>query len=148
VVALRIEEVWRPLRRVTRRRALGVRPLRVVDDVLPRVRRDTLPEEADYRDAGCDLYARCLTCPLARCQFDVPEAERRRVRLDARDREIALLRERHGAPIWMLAEYYGITRRTVFHVLAQQRRQQDQGLVPSSSAERSRRPESPGAEAR
>jgi hypothetical protein len=125
VVALRIEEARRVTRRVTRRRALGVRTVRVVDDALPRVRTDTLPEEAQYRDAGCDLYARCLTCPLARCQFDVPQRERRRVRLDARDREIAFLRERHGAPIGMLAEYYGITRRTVFHVLAQQRKKEE-----------------------
>lgn len=108
-------------RRVTRRRAIGVRSLRVLDDPLPRVRSDTLPEDVAYRDTGCDLYASCLRCPLAQCQFDVPKRARSRVRLDARDREIALLRERHGAPIAMLAQYYGITRRTVFHILARQR---------------------------
>ncbi len=121
MVALRIEEARQRTRRIMRRRALGVRQLRVVTEVLPRVRKDTLPEQSDYRDTGCELSASCLRCPLAQCQYDVPERQRRRVRLDARDREIALLRERHGAPIDMLASYYGLTRRTVFHVLAQQR---------------------------
>ena len=121
VVALRIEEVRTRTRRITRRRALGVRPLRIVTDVLPRVRKDTLPDRVDYRDEGRDLFASCLRCPLAQCQYDVPEQQRRRFRLDARDREIALLRERHHAPIDALAETYGLTRRTVFHILAQQR---------------------------
>ena len=120
MVALRIEEA-RPRRRVTRRRNLGARPLRIVPDVLPRVRKDTLPDRVDYRDEGCDLFSSCLRCPLARCQFDVPEQQRRRVRLDARDREIAILRDRHHAPIALLATTYGLNRRTVFQILLRQR---------------------------
>jgi hypothetical protein len=134
VVALRIEEARHRTRRVMRRRVLGVRQLRVVTDVLPRVRRDTLPEQSDYRDTGCELSASCLRCPLAQCQYDVPERQRRRVRLDARDREIAMLRERHHAPIDALATTYGLTRRTVFHILAQQRNLTAKGKEPTANS--------------
>lgn len=85
------------------------------------VRRDTLPEHADYRDTGCDLFASCLRCPLARCKYDEP-ATARRASIAARDREIALLRRRHRAPIGMLAGTYGLTPRTIFRILSEQRR--------------------------
>ena len=80
------------------------------------VRRDTLPEHADYRDTGCALSPSCLACPLARCQYDERGGVRRIVTM-ARDREIALLRTRHRAPINALASTYGLTRRSIFRIL-------------------------------
>ena len=122
MVALRHED--RPHR--TYRRT----PLRIVrlddgDDAdvtppLPLVRKDTLPEHTEYRDTGCGISPSCLRCPLSRCQYDEPGGTRRLV-ADARDREIALLRRRHRAPIMLLARTYGLSRRSIFRILAEQR---------------------------
>lgn len=113
MVALRQEE-----------RSWTVRPLpRAVETApapLPRVRAEALPEHAEYRDTGCDLSASCLRCPLARCKHDDPRALHR-LTVAARNREIVLLRTRHGAPIGMLASTYGLTRRHVFRILRDER---------------------------
>jgi hypothetical protein len=119
MVALRQED--ERIEPVRRRGDLGSRRLRVVPaEPLALVRRDTLPEHADYRDAGCELSVSCLHCPLVRCQYDEPAFARRKLAIDARDREIALLRRRHRAPIDTLAETYGLTRRSIFRILRAQ----------------------------
>jgi len=106
MVALRDDQERRPQVRAW---------LRLVDGgALPLVRRDTLPDYADYRDTGCDVAPACLRCPLRRCQYDEPPASSA---MHARDREIVMLRRRHGAPIDMLAGTYGLTRRSIFRIL-------------------------------
>lgn len=87
--------------------------------VLPRVRADALPDHTDYRDTGCELSASCLACPLDRCKYDEPVSARR-TGIERRDREIALIRRKHRAPIMALAGAYGISRRTVFRILREQ----------------------------
>ena len=96
------------------------RRLRLVERaVLPRVRRDMLPDYADYRDTGCEFAPRCTRCPLIRCKED---AERPGpASIHARDREIVLLRRRHRVPIDMLAGTYGLTRRSIFRILRERR---------------------------
>ncbi|OGO46150.1 MAG: hypothetical protein A2W34_06485, partial [Chloroflexi bacterium RBG_16_64_32] len=80
------------------------------DISLRRVRRDALPEEIVYRDDGCDMHPRCLTCPLPRCRYDEPGGLR--AMLNAyRDEQIAAQR-REGAPVDEIAERYGLSRRT------------------------------------
>ncbi len=75
---------------VALRHDLGAKPVRrtrlrlIAGGVLPRVRRDALPEHADYRDTGCDLAPSCLRCPLRRCRYDEPRAVRRSWRATAR----------------------------------------------------------------
>jgi hypothetical protein len=97
-------------------------PLRgAVQPTLPLVRRDMLPENAAYPDTGCDLFASCLRCPLARCRYDAPPGGLRRLKTEARDREIALIRHRHRAPINALAATYRLTRRSIFRILREQR---------------------------
>ena len=78
-------------------------------------------QHTDYRDTGCHLSASCLGCPLERCQYDEPLTPRQSMRA-ARDREIALLRKRHRAPIALLAGAYGLTPRAIFRILSAQRR--------------------------
>ena len=98
------------------RRRTAVR-LRVVEgEPLPRVRRDMLPDLAEYRDTGCEFAPRCTRCPLRRCKEDVEPAGPASVH--ARDREIVALRQRHRVPIDMLAGTYGLTRRSIFRILA------------------------------
>lgn len=94
--------------------------LRVIEPAaLPLVRKDTLPEYADYRDTGCELSPSCLACPLPRCQYDEPGGVRRRL-AETRDREIVRLR-REGTTIAALARRYRITKRTVYRVLKARR---------------------------
>ena len=101
-------------RRARRLRVIEAGP-RPVDGPLPLVRRDTLPEHADYRDTGCEFAPICQRCPLRRCKEDVEPAGPASVH--ARDREIVLLRRRHRVPIDMLAGTYGLTRRSIFRIL-------------------------------
>ena len=89
------------------------------EDLLPRVRRDALSDDADYRDTGCELARSCLRCPLPRCQHDEPGEVRAWLTL-ARDREIARLRKEQRAPIHALAQTYGLECRTIFRILGAQ----------------------------
>ncbi len=83
-------------------------------------RRDALPEHTQYADTGCDIHESCLTCPLVRCRYDEPGGARKLLSED-RDRDILSLR-RQGRPISAIAARFGISRRTVFRVLAHDRR--------------------------
>jgi hypothetical protein len=84
--------------------------------LLRRVRSDALPEEIQYRDDGCDIHPRCLTCPLPRCRYDEPGGLR--AMLNAyRDEQVVALR-RDGAPVDQIAERYSLSRRTVFRILS------------------------------
>lgn len=131
MVALRREDEGLTTSRQRRARRAGRRPpVRAHPPVrlratatppLPLVRRDMLPENADYPDTGCDLFASCLRCPLARCRYDTPPGGARRLVTESRDREIALLRRHHNAPINALAATYGLTRRSIFRILSEQR---------------------------
>jgi hypothetical protein len=101
-----------PLRARRARRA----PAPVAFAPLAFVRGDTLPEDTEYRDTGCSLAPSCLSCPLPQCRHDEPRSARR-LGNHARDREIALLRRRHAAPIEALAATYGLTARQVYRIL-------------------------------
>ena len=82
----------------------------------PLAREDALPEHADYRDRGCDLFASCLRCPLPRCRYDEPGGVRALLNR-ARDREIRLLRIEDGLAADEIAARFGVSRRTVFRAL-------------------------------
>jgi hypothetical protein len=82
-------------------------------------RRDALPEHTQYTDSGCSLHPSCLTCPLLRCRYDEPGGARRLLSGE-RDRSIRAL-QRDRVPINSIAARFGISRRTVFRVLARQR---------------------------
>jgi hypothetical protein len=79
------------------------------------VRADELPEHVVYRDSGCDLAPSCLRCPFERCKYDAAATRRRTT--EARDREIALLRRKYGAPLHMLCQTYNLSRRSIFRIL-------------------------------
>lgn len=83
-------------------------------------RRDALPEHTHYHDTGCELHPSCLTCPLVRCRYDEPGGARR-VLSDARDRRVLALQRRGGTTIEGIARRVGVSRRTVFRILARAR---------------------------
>jgi hypothetical protein len=111
------DKIPAPRRRIIQR----AHRLHAIETPLELVRRDTLPEHADYRDTGCEIAPSCLRCPLARCQYDEPQSQRRRLIAAARDREIVLLRERYGVTVRRLADTYGLAMRTVFRILSDAR---------------------------
>lgn len=83
-------------------------------------RRDSLPEYTRYIDTGCDLHPSCLTCPLVRCRYDEP-AGRRSMATRERDGSILRLRRDQRLTIEAIAKRFGLSRRTVFRVLARAR---------------------------
>jgi hypothetical protein len=82
-----------------------------------RTRCDALPEFTDYSDSGCDLYPSCLSCPLPRCRYDDPGGAAAMLRT-GRNAAIARLASRDGLTVEELARAFGVSRRTVFRVLA------------------------------
>ncbi len=83
-----------------------------------RVRGDSLPEQTRYRDDGCDIHEQCLTCPLPRCRYEEPGGLRGMIN-SYRDRQIALLRD-NGVPIPDIAEWFGLSHRSIFRILESQ----------------------------
>ena len=84
-----------------------------------KIRADALPEHLDYDDGGCELAPNCLRCPLERCRYDEPGGARS---LLVSSRDDALCRRRRdGTAIDALAIEFGISRRSVFRVLAKER---------------------------
>lgn len=80
-----------------------------------RARADNLPEYTHYRDDGCDIHPHCLSCPLPRCRYEEPGGLRALLN-QRRDSEIVELRRR-GVPVAVLADRFGVSRRTVFRIL-------------------------------
>jgi hypothetical protein len=79
-----------------------------------------LPENAEYRDEGCDLFASCLGCPLPRCRYDEPGGARMMLNR-VRDQEIRRLHYDAALSVDEIAMRYRVSRRTVFRVLRLQR---------------------------
>ena len=90
------------------------------DSKLRPSRKDALPENTHYTDSGCDLHPSCLSCPLIRCRYDEPGGARR-LFSDERDRRIVRLQREEELSIDLLAARFGVSRRTVFRVLARDR---------------------------
>lgn len=90
--------------------------------ILP-LRRSQLPEEAEYRDTGCELHSACLTCPLP---LEVcPEEDFRRPRRDqvrawAKARRARQLRAK-GLTIAAIALALQISERSAFRYLQEGR---------------------------
>lgn len=85
-----------------------------------RLRRDALPENTSYADTGCDIHPSCLTCPLVRCRYDDPGGARK-IFSEERDRAIIQLSRDGVLSVEGLARRFGVSRRTVFRVLARAR---------------------------
>lgn len=77
--------------------------------------RDFSLEDIEWRDGGCELYPRCLECPLERCVEEEPRA-RQRVRLEKRAERMRALRE-EGKSTTEIAIMFGVSVRTVQRAL-------------------------------
>jgi hypothetical protein len=76
-----------------------------------KTRSHAYPEHADYRDTGCDLHDRCLTCPFEHCRYDAHSIHGQLTR----DRVIAALVR--SANVDYIAQEAGISRRQAFRII-------------------------------
>jgi len=81
---------------------------------------DALPENTSYADSGCDLYPSCLRCPLPRCRYEDPGGAPAMLRT-GRNASISRLALQQGLGVDEIARMFGLSRRTVFRVLADMR---------------------------
>lgn len=81
---------------------------------------DALPEYTDYADSGCDLYPSCLRCPLPKCRYEDPGGAPGMLRV-GRNASITRLAFDQGVGVEEIARMFGLSRRTVFRVLAEAR---------------------------
>jgi hypothetical protein len=77
---------------------------------------DLLPEQIQYRDDGCEVSPSCLTCPLPVCRYEV-RGGLAALQRGPRDAEL-MDAHRKGAGIETLCRQFGLSRRTVFRILA------------------------------
>ena len=83
---------------------------------------DRRPEYVQYRDDGCELAPKCLSCPLPKCQYDDAGWLDRKAR-KRRDREILEAWRKERPKKKALAARFGLSRRTVHRIL----READEG---------------------
>lgn len=97
-----------------------MQPLMVMDaEPNGRPSRDALPEQLEWRDSGCEVAPRCLECPLPRCRYDDPGGLRG---LLNESRNAAMLQAHAaGRTADEIARRFGVSRRSVFRILRQQR---------------------------
>lgn len=83
---------------------------------LPMVRAGTLPDEAIYRDTGCEVSPSCLRCPLPVCRYDDPGylARQRIAERQARVRELRV----RGMSALAIAAELDVNTRSVHRDLA------------------------------
>jgi|TARA_B110000196_G_scaffold261153_1_gene232552 hypothetical protein len=84
------------------------------------VRADTLPENINYRDDGCEVSYSCLVCPLPICKFDDPGWLQRESR-QSRDEAMITARRFESLSVSQIAERFEVSTRTVHRVLKQER---------------------------
>lgn len=84
------------------------------------VRADTLPENASYRDNGCEVSPSCLICPLPVCKYDDPGWLRRVSRL-SRDRAVIGAKREENLSVADLAARFGLSARTIHRILQSER---------------------------
>lgn len=76
---------------------------------------DFFPEDIEWQDEGCELYPRCLECPLEKCVEEEPRL-RQRVRLEMRAERMRELKAR-GKSTAEIARIFGVSVRTVQRAL-------------------------------
>jgi len=74
-----------------------------------------MPEEVDWRDAGCELFPSCLNCPLSRC-IEEESRGRQRLRQQAMRQQVVELRWM-GRSTEEIGAILGISIRTVQRTL-------------------------------
>lgn len=77
---------------------------------------DLLPEHCRYQDEGCEFASACLNCPFPRCIYEGPRGRQHWLK-ESRDKEIVRLFTSEGKGVREMAQYFGISVRTVQRAL-------------------------------
>lgn len=72
---------------------------------------DLIPEDINWKDTGCEVHSSCLKCPREKC-IEEESRGRQKLRMNARSRQMALLR-RQGKNVTEIARLYSVSERTV-----------------------------------
>ena len=97
--------------------AIPVAPYGAADavvSVLPRARRDALPEHVNFHDDGCEVAPHCLECPLSACRYELHNGLNS-IRAGLRREEIPRLKGMGVGPD-AIALRLGISKRSVFRL--------------------------------
>jgi hypothetical protein len=79
---------------------------------------DALPERITYQDRGCSLAPSCLSCPFEHCRHDAEVGRAAKAWSYAqRDEEMRCLHSA-GIEVGELVEMSGVSKRSVWRVLA------------------------------
>lgn len=78
-------------------------------------KRGLLPEDAEYRDTGCDISPSCLACHLPQCRYD-PAVPSHVMASFSRQRK-AVIMVKAGVDVDGIAALLGVSRRQVFRYL-------------------------------
>ena len=82
--------------------------------------KDLRPEYVQYRDEGCELAPKCLSCPLPKCRHDDPGWLGRRARKRKAEAIKEAWRKESLKPKALVARF-GVSRRTVHRILQEAR---------------------------
>jgi len=80
-----------------------------------------LPQDVNWRDEGCELFASCLSCPRLRCIEEEPRGKQR-LRMRARAGRMVEL-QRQGKSAVEIASLFGVSKRTVQRAIARAKSQ-------------------------
>lgn len=88
-------------------------------------RRDLIAinETRHYQDTGCSIAPSCLSCPLARCRYDLPPKRAGALMREAQLRTLLA----QGLTVDEAAAAMGVSRRTVFRLRRNIRERHEQG---------------------
>ena len=84
------------------------------------VRSDTLPENTNYRDDGCEFAKSCLDCELPACKFDAPGWMRKADRHE-RDQAVVRARTEEDMAVPDIAARFNVSTRTIHRILQSER---------------------------
>lgn len=106
--------------------SVDVPMFRVEPDEQPRspsVRTRGSTEHSVFSDTGCELSPTCLNCTQAICKYDDPSWTKR-LDLKARDARIVSMRK-DGMTVKEIAKEVGVSERTAYRVLLEDKRSGD-----------------------
>lgn len=69
-----------------------------------------------FSDDGCDLHPACLTCPFAKCRYDVSH-DGRKLAKEVRDSEVIGIAATEGLDARELGQRFGVSKRTAYRIL-------------------------------
>ena len=76
--------------------------------------------DSEYPDTGCSVHpTTCLTCPLPKCVYDLPDAQRQSIQQHAKNWGMAQdTVDSNSQELQEIADREGVTVRTVWRVKA------------------------------